>query len=210
MSLLARAHGAAVFGRRVQVIADHLAPFLPADARVLDIGCGDGSVAAAVMERRPDVEIRGIDVLIRPTTHIPVERYDGVTVPHPDSSFDAVMFVDVLHHTDGAAAVLAEAARVSSGPIVVKDHVVQGVLARPTLRLMDWVGNAGHGVRLPYNYLSRAEWLAVLDEVGLEIVGEERSLGLYPPPASWLFDRGLHMVWALRRAVSAPSPEGSG
>ena len=30
-----------------------------------------------------------------------------------------------------------------------------------TLAFMDWVGNKGHDVRLPYNYLSKAEWTAV-------------------------------------------------
>ena len=38
--------------------------------------------------------------------------------------------------------------------LVIKDHTVTGLLARPTLRLMDVVGNAPHGVALTYNYLT--------------------------------------------------------
>lgn len=49
---------------------------------------------------------------------------------------------------------LKEAARVARHCIVIKDHTVTGVLARPTLRLMDLVGNAPHDVVLTYNYLT--------------------------------------------------------
>ncbi len=49
------------------------------------------------------------------------------------------------------ARLLAEAKRVSRGGIVIKDHFREGVLADATLRFMDWVGNAQHGVVLPYN-----------------------------------------------------------
>ena len=36
--------------------------------------------------------------------------------------------------------------------IVLKDHTRNGLFSGSTLRFMDWVGNARHGVRLPYNY----------------------------------------------------------
>jgi 2-polyprenyl-3-methyl-5-hydroxy-6-metoxy-1,4-benzoquinol methylase len=47
--------------------------------------------------------VRGIDIMARPTSHIPVDIFDGQTIPHPDKSFDVVSFVDVLHHTDDPA-----------------------------------------------------------------------------------------------------------
>lgn len=205
MSVIGRAHSGLVFGRRVQVLAREIADLLPA-GRVLDVGCGDGSIARAVMDRRPDVEVHGIDVLVRPETHIPVVGFDGTTIPHGDGSFDAVMFVDVLHHTDDATVLLREAARVAPA-VVVKDHLADGVLARPTLRLMDWVGNAHHGVVLPYNYWSRARWEQAFAELGLSTEAWRTGLGLYPPPATWLFDRGLHVVCRLAAAPAAtPAP----
>lgn len=188
-------HGALIFGRRVAALADALAAAIPAGpGRVLDLGCGDGQVAVALMQRRPELSVEGVDVLVRPVTHIPVTPYDGQTLPFADQNFDHVTIVDVLHHTDDPAAVLTEAARVSRQSVVIKDHLREGLLAGPTLRLMDWVGNRGHDVRLPYNYLDAGQWAAAFDRAGLAEAQSREKLGLYPAPLSWAFERRLHFV----------------
>lgn len=196
--MLQQVHAKLVFGRRVRRLAALIAERLPQGARVLDVGCGSGDLAALVMQLRPDVRIEGIDVLVRPETAIPVIAYDGLHIPHGDQSFDAAMVVDVLHHTDDPAAVLAEIARVAK-QVVIKDHFRDGLVAGPTLRLMDWVGNAAHGVRLPYNYLSSREWSAVWQRLGLNTSALVTRLALYPRPFGWLFDRKLHFVGVLSR-----------
>jgi hypothetical protein len=78
--------------------------------------------------------------------------------------------------------------------VVLKDHTADGVLAGPTLRFMDRVGNARHGVSLPYTYWPRRRWLEAFDELGLAVEGWDKDLGLYPAPASWVFGRSLHFV----------------
>lgn len=196
--MLQQVHAKLVFGRRVRRLATLIAERLPQGARVLDVGCGSGDLAALVMQLRPDVRIEGIDVLVRPNTAIPVIAYDGTHIPHADNSFDAAMVVDVLHHTDDPAAVLAEIARVAN-QVVIKDHFRDGLAAGPTLRLMDWVGNAAHGVRLPYNYLSSREWGTVWQQLGLKTSAVATQLALYPRPFGWLFDRKLHFVSVLSR-----------
>jgi SAM-dependent methyltransferase len=196
---LNRVHDSVIFNRRVGVLADALAQSIPAgEASVLDLGCGDGQVAVGVMRLRPDLSISGVDVLLRPVTHIPVTLYDGNVLPFADDSFDYVTIVDVLHHTDDPGAVLKEAARVARKGVVVKDHLREGLLAGPTLRLMDWVGNRGHDVRLPYNYLDTKEWDAALARAGLVREGVIDKLGLYAAPLSWWFERKLHFVALLR------------
>lgn len=194
MSLIERIHAGYVFGRRVRKLAEHLAALLPPDAQVLDVGCGDGSLAALIMQQRPDVHIKGIDVLIRPTTHIPVEAFDGRTMPADAGSFDIVMFVDVLHHMDDPLVLLREAVRVARKGIVLKDHTANGLFAFSTLRFMDKVGNARHGVVLPYNYWTRERWLEAFAALGLTVTTWKKNLGLYPWPASWIFGRSLHFV----------------
>ena len=191
-------HERLVFNRRVRVLAGHLAALLPKESRVLDVGCGDGSIDELIAQESPGVSIEGIDVLVRPAAKIPVRAFDGIRIPYPDASFDAVLFVDVLHHTDDPLLLLQEAIRVGK-IVVVKDHFRNGFLAGSTLRFMDWVGNAHHGVALPYNYWSESEWDDAFSAVGLKRTETRRSLGLYSAPASWLFERGLHFIARLER-----------
>jgi SAM-dependent methyltransferase len=197
MSIVGRMHGKMVFGRRVERLADLLAETMPQSASVLDVGCGDGSIAAEILDRRPDLRIEGVDVLLRPSTRIPVTEFDGETLPYDDAAFDAVMFVDVLHHTDNAASLLREAARVAP-MLVVKDHLTDGALAQPTLRAMDWAGNRHHGVRLPYNYLSAREWRDHVSDAGYEMDSWRDRLGIYRQPLGWVFDRRLHVLFTAR------------
>ena len=202
-SVVGALHEKLVFGRRVRVLANHLAQLLPPNARVLDVGCGDGTIDVLIQQQRPDISIEGTDVLVRPSSHIPVRMFDGATIPHLSDSFDVVMLVDVLHHTDDPVVLLREAARVGK-TIVIKDHLREGFLAGFTLRLMDWVGNAHHGVVLPYNYWSRKQWTAALDLVRLKTIQLRVSLGLFPAPASWFFERRLHFIALIQRTQQLP------
>ncbi|KQO04925.1 MULTISPECIES: class I SAM-dependent methyltransferase [unclassified Sphingomonas] len=196
--MLAAVHDKLVFGRRVRRLAAVIAERLPDGARVLDVGCGSGDLAVLIMQKRPDVVIEGIDVLVRPDTAIPVHAFDGAHIPFGDNAFDAAIVVDVLHHTDDPEAVLAEIARIAP-MVIIKDHLRDGIAANTTLRFMDWVGNAAHGVRLPYNYLSRKEWTNIWRTLDLGSSRFATRLSLYPRPFSWLFDRGLHFVTVLSR-----------
>jgi SAM-dependent methyltransferase len=198
MTAIGKLHRNLIFGRRTRVLSKALAQLLPTRVRVLDVGCGDGTIDRLIMEARPDVHIEGIDVLVRPQTDIQVTRFDGHRIPFADASFDVVMFVDVLHHTADPAVLLQEATRIARRFVVLKDHTRDGLLANATLRLMDWVGNAHHRVVLPYNYLSKAQWDTVLARCKLRVDTWVCSLGLYPFPASLAFDRRLHFVARLQ------------
>jgi ubiquinone/menaquinone biosynthesis C-methylase UbiE len=143
-------HGQLVFKRRVRVLADAIAKAIPGNARdVLDVGCGDGTIAALLQQHRPELSVTGVDVMVRPDTKVPVQEFDGVHLPFADRSFDVVMFVDVLHHTHDPMILLREAKRVARVAVVLKDHRRNSPIAYGTLRLMDWVGNAHHGGACP-------------------------------------------------------------
>jgi len=195
MSLFSKMHGACVHERRVKVLAPHFARLVPQTARtVLDVGCGDGMLATELQKLRPGLVVHGLDVLARPKAAIPVTLFDGTHLPFANGAFDAVLFADVLHHTSDPRVLLREAARVAREGLAIKDHLNQGVLAFRTLSFMDWIGNAGHGVALPYNYWRPDQWACAFRELGLKTVAWETRLGLYPWPARLLFERLLHFV----------------
>lgn len=128
---------------------------------------------------------------------MPVETSDGKSIPYDEGRFDVVMFVDVLHHTHQPMSLLREAVRVAGKGVLIKDHLAEGVFAYSTLRLMDWVGNARHGVSLPYNYWTLAQWHHASHDLGLSI--DSRGNKLAAIPISGRSDPGT--LFAFRRAA---------
>ena len=199
MNLVERFHAGVVSGRRARILSRHLSDVIPENSAVLDVGCGDGLIDHLLLDLRPDLDLRGIDALVRPKTAMTVTGFDGKVLPFADSSFDCVMFVDVLHHMVDPMVLLREAVRVSRNSLIIKDHAREGFLGESTLRFMDKIGNERHGVALPYNYWTMQQWRAAWDHLGLRFVSWMPKLGLYPWPATWIFDRRLHFIVRLDR-----------
>jgi len=200
MKLLDHVHEGYVHDRRTKVLSDAMAPLLPENGRVLDVGCGDGLISKIIREKRADIAVEGIDVLVRPNAHIPVKQFDGQHLPYTDVSFDAVMFIDVLHHTDDPGVLICEAARVSKSLLLFKDHARDGFLAGSTLRFMDWVGNTRHGVSIPANYWPEKLWRDTFAQLDLTVKYWTHDVPLYPRWASWVFGRSLHFIACLTKA----------
>lgn len=205
MNWLERAHDRHHHRRRLRVLGRHLCELLPPRASVLDVGCGDGLLTRYVADERPDLVLRGVDVFVRGATHVPVDRFDGQQLPHADACFDAVLFVDVLHHAADPAALLREGARVSRRWLVLKDHSADGLLADATLAFMDRVSNRRHGIEIPHHYWPRARWRAEFAALGLAIEEWRPSLGLYPWWSRFAFERGLHFAARLRVGAGSPA-----
>ena len=204
MNLIEWWHERYVKERRERALATSIGALIPENAAVLDVGCGDGSLAVQLLRARPDLTIRGLEVSARELSRIPTMLFDGIQLPFPDGDVDVVLFADVLHHTPHAEALLREACRVAGSAIVIKDHCADGFIARPTLRFMDRVGNARFGVDLPHLYLTWREWQRLFTRLGVSVTALERRIGLYPWPLTWMFERSLHFVARLERDGGAP------
>jgi SAM-dependent methyltransferase len=201
LSWIGRWHHAFVFERRTRVLAEMLAGQIAQRASVLDIGCGDGTIASLIKKLRPDVAVQGVEFLVRPGCKIECRAFDGLSLPFPDASFDVCLFVDVLHHTQDPSILLREAARVSRSFVLLKDHLDENFIDDATLRFMDWVGNRPHGVVLTYNYQSRKQWAQHFSNCGLAEVSWTTEVPLYPTPFSLVAGRGLHFVSLLRKTI---------
>jgi SAM-dependent methyltransferase len=193
-----RIHETRVHQRRTRVLAEAASGLLPRNLRLLDVGCGDGLFASNLSRLRPDLQVEGAEFLPRPGCRIPVVAFDGSILPFPDACFDACLLIDVLHHTESPSALLAEAARVGSGQILLKDHLREGFAADSCLRFMDVVGNRRHNVPLPFNYLNSDEWKQVFAACNLSPVETDSLDGLYPFPARFVFGRRLNFMAMLQ------------
>lgn len=191
---IGQAHEKLVFNRRVRVLVEEIGKMLPANAEMLDVGTGDGQIAKMIGEQQTGTTVQGIDIMKRETIHIPVTLFDGTTIPMDDNSVDVVTFVDVLHHTDDPQILISEASRVARKAVIIKDHLSENKLDHLTLRAMDWVGNAPHGVVLPYNYAPRRDWDGWFAKASLATDRFVTAIPLYPAPLSWVFGRKLHFI----------------
>ncbi len=91
------------------------------DARLLEIGCGSGRILASLRARDPDIRLTGVDLsegqiaLARKDNagkRITFVAGNGERLPFRASSFDYVIFLDVIEHVERPDALLREAARV--------------------------------------------------------------------------------------------------
>lgn len=183
-----------VYARRLAVLSDLIVRELNPGDRVLDVGCGTGRLAQALLHhpgRPASLTVHGVETRPRPECVVPVTAYDGGSLPFEARAFDVVIVADVLHHAVDPKRLLEECCRVSRRIVVVKDHQAEGCLARCRLRLLDWAANAPHGVPCLYRYATLTEWRAMFATLPASVRSELDAMRLYPAGWNWLFGRRL-------------------
>jgi len=165
--------GRFMFPPRMNYLEKCLLKYMISGQEVLDLGAGDGKLAAR-LSRKSDSRFVGCDVVLQPEPEIEIVAYDGITLPFADNSFDCVLMVDMLHHLVGQDLLLQEAKRVSRGKILIKDHYWESRFDWATLVFMDYIGNVPFGIDLPCRYLRKEEWLEKFDCLGSKIIKTEQ------------------------------------
>jgi SAM-dependent methyltransferase len=142
-----------------------------APERVVEIGCGDGALLAALdvgavfdgFEIAEEVAAlarsRGLARVRR------IEAYDGVTIPADDDAYDLAILSHVVEHIPDPAPVLAEAARVAPVVLVEVPLEANRSARRPSVRAE--AARIGH-----VHAFDRAAVRALLDAAGLRVVEE--------------------------------------
>lgn len=122
----------AVLHRRAARLLDRLRSFLPRSGRVLDVGAGTGHNADA-LRRGTMLAVTEADVARLRTIARDLVLFDGVRLPFHDRAFACSLLLYVLHYADDPARLLAEARRVTAGPIIVLQAIHVNAIGRRVL-----------------------------------------------------------------------------
>jgi demethylmenaquinone methyltransferase/2-methoxy-6-polyprenyl-1,4-benzoquinol methylase len=155
-----------------RLVAKRLRAALGPDARVLDVACGTGDLALAVLEAVPGARVVGVD-FCRPmlelaarkasadSRSVPFVEGDALRLPFADGSFDGVTIGFGLRNLSDVEAGLRELRRVlvpggSAAILEFSRPVVPGFRALFGFyfsRLLPAVGGLVSGSRAAYEYL---------------------------------------------------------
>ena len=140
----------AVLTARYRVLLDAMDPHV---TRVLDIGCGDGTLTFRLAQRSS--RVWGIDDSLLPLRLARAEfnrrqphrspvlmNADARRLPFHDETFDCVVLADVIEHINAPEAVVGEAHRVlrSGGQILVTTPRRQGAAAVHEYHCREYTG----------------------------------------------------------------------
>ncbi|HTX83071.1 MAG TPA: class I SAM-dependent methyltransferase [Streptosporangiaceae bacterium] len=118
-------HTARLFGGLHRNVVEEVAAAAPTGGVVLDAGCGSGRLAVLIARRRPDLQVRGVDleqgmveVAARRAeqeglaSRVQFTAADLADLQLPDDSVDLIVSTASMHHWADVGAVIASLGRV--------------------------------------------------------------------------------------------------
>ena len=151
-------------------MALEIARVLPAESRVLDVGCGNGFIAHH-LSTMMGTSVVGIDLDATTEAAIDYHQYDSKHFPLEDNSVDAVLLCYVLHHAQDLGILMNEVRRVLStdGQAIIYEDI-------PSLwweRLTCWAHDLRWRKRTgPCTFRCESEWRSLFNTAGFEIISE--------------------------------------
>ncbi len=155
---------------KLAFIAQHIT--LPRNARILDVGCGNGYFTWYLNQLGKAV---GIDYARTMLTMNPCDNLaqaSALELPFAEQSFDLVFCSNILHHIEAPIIVVAEMKRVSKHYVVIHEP-------NRNNPLMLALGLAKKEERLSLHY-TRSFVQKIAQDVGLEVLACQ-SLGFITP-----------------------------
>ena len=164
--------GKSIIASRAKKMIDQFDEFLEEGESFLSVGDADGAVSLEI-QRRCGLTGRGLDVDIGMPRNeeIPIDYYDGITMPYEDDAFDVVFVLFTLHHCNDLDAVLKEIVRVAKKKIVIMEDVYETAFGRRVVCFMDKLENrlVSSEITLPFNFKKVLEWEETFKDLDLKI-----------------------------------------
>lgn len=188
---------------------------LQGSERILDVGCGDGKITAAIAERVPNGSVLGVDPSrdmiafaasrFDPATHanLRFEVADARRLPYRDE-FDLVVSFNALHWVpeQGTALAAIRAALkptgrallrlVPHGPRTCLEGVIEEVRQRPR-----WADHFTH-FRRPHAHFAPEEYRTLAEQAGFQVVRlqvEDKAWDFETHAAFVAFCRATFVEW---------------
>jgi ubiquinone/menaquinone biosynthesis C-methylase UbiE len=155
---------------RAYDMALEIARVLPAKARVLDVGCGNGFIAHH-LSAMLNAKAIGIDLVDKTEAAIDYRQFDGKQFPVADRSVDAVLLCYVLHHAKDISILMRELHRVLScgGQAVIYEDIPSAWWDR----FVCWTHNLKWRKRTGLcTFRNESEWRALFNSAGFDILTE--------------------------------------
>jgi 2-polyprenyl-3-methyl-5-hydroxy-6-metoxy-1,4-benzoquinol methylase len=170
------------------------------DSRILDLGCGDGSISSQFLKSNNRVTMVDFsaDMLARAQTQVPAEfarRTDWIEADilqfEPTVQYDLVLCIGVLAHVESVDAAIQKISGMvkPGGRIVFQISDDERVLTRLSRRALAVFAMLG-GSSLPWTGMTFSQVAASAERCGLVLEGQARHLLLFTGMA-WLLGKWL-------------------
>ena len=127
-----------VMERRARQLIEQTGAWLPTDGPVLDLGSGTGHLSAR-LERELGLDVVAADVSDLHVVGRPPVLITGGSLPFEEGTFSAALLFFMLSYPHDPGRVLAEAARVTRGPIILVQSLYSGRFGYAWLRVREFV-----------------------------------------------------------------------
>ena len=168
-----------IIKRRTDKIVSSFKDFIKRGERVLDVGAGGGWISKEIKKTKSTENVL-LDIIDFNQTNLDLILYDGEKMPFPNNSFDTVLLICVLHHTEKPEAVLKEAKRVSRNKIIILEDTYNSFFSKTVLCFWDVITNLSSflikpfGEKMSFNFKKVSQWQKIFDELSLKIISEEK------------------------------------
>lgn len=176
-------------GLRSKALATKVASYLTPDSKVMDFGCGNMYTAKEIIRLKPGVKIVGLDIvedqnlqLDKNDHNLSFVQSGSQILPFEDESFDHVLALACLHHTEFPEKYVEELKRVikKDGTIIIAEEMYTSLLDKLYISGSDFLLNKlKEDIPVPLNFRSHKHYGQVFKGLGLKVI-HKSSIRLFP------------------------------